>query len=225
MPGADCVADFVVPVFDAAATTQATPNFMPAAERVAASIRGEPPEKSGRAEDHKIQFLRGPGNRKRFVFPAGRNIGAAITVTLLALLFAGGGALIHNLDGPMFIVVIGEVVGALIAWGALSLWFRETEISFDPNGVERSTRMLGQGGTRAVLTSEAAGVAYNCTSEVNGTPYFTIKIKLKEGDPVKLISGVRERDAKWICGEIAQTLGVAANCEASNIDESRIIRP
>ena len=28
------------------------------------------------------------------------------------------------------------------------------EISFDPNGVERSTRMLGQGGTRTVLASE-----------------------------------------------------------------------
>jgi hypothetical protein len=222
MPGADYLADFVVPVFAAAATTQATPNFIPAAERAATPLRGQPPQKSGRAEEPKLQFLRGPGNRKRFVFPAGRRVGAAITATVLALLVAGTGMLVHNLEGPVFLVGIIEAIGALVAWGALIMWFYEVEISVDPHGVERTTRMLGQGGTRTVPAADVESVVYRCTTKVNDKSFFTIHLQLKQaGGKVTLVSALRPRDAEWISGEIAQSLGVGASRDESGIEERR----
>jgi hypothetical protein len=209
-------------VFAAAATTQATPNFTPAAERAAAPLRGDPPQKSGRAEEPKIQFLRGPGNRKRFVFPAGRRIGAAITTTVLALLVAGAGMLVHNLEGPVFLVGIIEAIGALVAWGALIMWFYEVEISVDPHGVERTTRMLGQGGTRTVPAADVESVVYRCMTQVNDKSFFTIHLQLKQaGGKVTLVSALSPRDAEWISGEIAESLGVGASRDESGIEERR----
>jgi hypothetical protein len=213
LPGADYAADFVVPVFDAPQTQPV--GFVPHAEHTAAPIRGAEPQKSGQSDDPRIQFLRGPGNRKRFIFPAGRQVGCAVTVTIFALVFVGGGMLIYNLDGPWFIAIIAEVIAAGIAWGAMILWFREVEIAFDPRGVERNTRMLMQRGTRTTPASDVAAVTYHSDTQVNDTSYYTVQLKLKDNNTVNLVGMLLVRDAQWIASEIASTLGVPSEEKAT----------
>src|SRR5207237_774731 len=71
MGGPDYVADFIVPVFNAPATQPA--GFVPAAERAAAHLRAATPPQATRGDDPSIGFSLASGNRKRFVFPGGRN--------------------------------------------------------------------------------------------------------------------------------------------------------
>jgi hypothetical protein len=133
--------------------------------------------------------------------------------------------LIQHFGGPIVIAVIGQVIGALVGWGALVMWFREIELSVDPHGLERSTRMLGRQGTRTVPAADVAGITYVSNTRVNDTSYYAISLKLKEGDDVRLVSGLRARDAEWIAGEIAQSLGVASEAEAPAFARSSVEGP
>ena len=209
VPGADYAADFSVPVFNVDATMQPA-GFVPRAESDAAKLRAPEPAQARRGDDARIQFSLGPGDRKKFLFPAGRSRAAAITITVLGLVFGGIGMGVQHFEGPMFFAIIFQVIGAAILTGAMVMWFREVELSVDPHGAVRQWRMLGCSGSRTVPVSSVSGVTYRSDTRVNDTAYYTVRAELKEGGTATLASGLLVRDAEWIAGEIAQSLGVAS---------------
>jgi hypothetical protein len=222
VPGADYAADFLVPVFDAADRMQPQ-GFVPRAEAPAARLRAPTPARSRRGDDPRIRFTIGPGMRKRFVFPAGRNRGSAITLTIFALVLGGAGYLAQAVHGPWFIGVLCGAVGGLFGWGALVSWFREIELTIDSHGVQYQWRMLGMGGVRSIDAGDISSIAFHSNTTVNNVKYYKIEAKLKEnGGEQKLISGLRQRDAQWIAGEIAQSLNVVSteDSEPAGIDPS-----
>jgi hypothetical protein len=214
MPGADYVTEFVIPVFDAPQTQ--APGFIPAAERAAAKIRDQSPAKSRRGDDSRIRFAIGPGTRKRFTFSAARNFGAAVSVSIIALApLLTGTVIFPRIHAPMLLSILLTVVGAAAGYWAVTMWFREYELSADTHGVERRWNMLGFSGGKSVAAADVASITYVGNMQINDTTYFTIDAKLKRGKTVKLASGVKSRDAAWIAGEVAQSLGVECVAEAS----------
>jgi hypothetical protein len=209
MPGADYAASFTVPVFNAPATQRQ--GFVPTTERAAAAVRRALPAQTGQGDDPTIRLMRGPGDRMRFVIPAGRNPGVAVFVTGLAIAFAAAGAIVQYAQGPAFIAYGLELVAALIAWGALNMWFRSIEVSADGRTLERSWRMLGRGGMRTIPIAELGSITYHTNTTVGDTAYYRIDAKLNDGSSVKLASGLRQRDAEWIAGELGSSAGVSAD--------------
>jgi hypothetical protein len=216
MEGTDYLAEFVVPVFDARSTQPA--EFIPPAEHTAAKLRADTPSESRRGDDSSIGFLTGTGNRKRFVFPAGRNPGAAITLTIFAIVFAamGIGVLVAMRDTfPRFLFGgLFSLISVPCLYGAAVMLLRRTELHFDPHFIERHRRMLGFSSVRSIKAAEVSKITYESNSTVNNTAYYGVFAKLNDGKSVRLASGLLVRDAKWVADEIASSLHVEASAES-----------
>ena len=208
MPGANYAADFTVPVFEHQSYGD---DFVPQSLSQVEKLRASP-EEAIALDDSQIQITAAnAAGRKRFVFPASRNRASATVLTMFALAFGGGGiGAIKLLDAPILFAGIFVLIGALFAYGALLYWFRHVELEVDRHGVKRAWRLLTFSGERTIRTLDIAQLQQEKTSEVNGTPYFTIYAHTSgDGRKIALISGLRSGDAEHVLGEIRSALGSA----------------
>ena len=67
------------------------------------------------------------------------------------------------------------------------------------------------GSTRTIPIAELGSITYHTNTTVGDTAYYRIDAKLNDGSSVKLASGLRQRDAEWIAGELGSSAGVSAD--------------
>jgi hypothetical protein len=202
MPGADYAADFTVPVFAA----EQPDEFVPQAEPLAARLRASHAARVA-LDDPRIDISVNAAGRKRLVFPASRNHGLAIWLTVLALVFGGVGVGVGMFAAPIVIPVVCVAIGLALAYGASIYWFRHVEILVDRHGVEPHWRMLGFGGTRKIAADEIIEIKKKITAHANDTPYHSVVVVTRDGKESSLVSNLRTSDAAHVVEEIVNSLG------------------
>lgn len=207
MPGADYVANFVLPIyhdsFDAA--------FVPKAEAIAARLRSS--QQATAKSRSSLPMTQDAAGRKRFDFPASRNRSTAVFATFFCLFFAGIVAAIIAFGAPLLFAGIFGVATLGIAYACVILWFRSVEITLDRHGVERRRTMLGIRTHHIFRKADVTAARYKITADVNGQSLYTVSLDLSNSKSESLVSGLVQKDAKELVEQIAAALEVNASPE------------
>jgi hypothetical protein len=210
MPGADYIADFVVPVFVA----NQPPNFTPRAEQFAAALRIPKDLQSLEASDLDLQ--RDAAGRIHLDIPAGRNMGGAVFMFILGAVFIVGILLMQEYafgDSGFFNFVFVPIFCLLGLWTeymAMSMLLRAYTLMITRDGIQLTWRMFGFSGSRSMRRDELSRITYMTNVAVNNTPYYTLTAHANGGAKMKLATWLHQDDAKRLAGEIGDVLGVEA---------------
>ena len=169
--GPDFHAIFDLPVFQVVGTETAENGETETEEADPTAALQASVEEIRRDENSKIKISDGPDGRE-FYFPAARNIGTALFVTLFMLVFNGAALLTHYLHATIVFPIVFGLVGVLMILGTFSLWFKSSRITINPAGVRAVNRYLLFSRTRQFPADDVARFATK-TGMQSGTQIFT----------------------------------------------------
>ncbi len=149
MSGPDFSAMFEVPVFRVAEMPMSAPeNDSDPTVTLQMSA-----EEIRRDEHSKIQVTIGPGGRE-FYFPAARNVGMAITMSVFFLAAAGGLAALLINHVSWFAAGVVGLIALFLGWACVNLWFKSSRVTIDSTGVTLWNSWMLFAKTRRFAASE-----------------------------------------------------------------------
>ena len=174
MRGPDFSAAFDVPVFKVAGTAVADAGDEP--DPTAALQM--PAEDLRRDEHSKIQVNDGPDGRE-FYFPAARNPGTALFITLFMLVFNGVAFVTFHLHAPMLFPFVFGLVGILMLFGTFNLWFKSSRVTIDSIGVRVTKRWLLLSRSRSFVAGDIVRLETKSGMTSGSTVYYDLKLLTK----------------------------------------------
>lgn len=139
--GPDFRAAFEVPVFKIAGAAIAPADETDADAADPTAALQAPIEEIRRDENSKIKISDGPGGRE-FYFPAARNIGTALFMTLGMLIFNGIAIATSLGHAPVLFPIAFGLIGILLMLGAFNMWFKSSRVTINPTTVRVISRWL-----------------------------------------------------------------------------------
>ena len=136
MSGPDFAATFEVPVFTVAGAAVAD-----ADEPDPTVALQMPVEEIRRDENSKIKITDSPCGRE-FYFPAARNPGTAVMVTVFWIVWSGFLWLMIAKHAPILFPIVFGLFDILIFWGCLMAWFKSSRVTVNDSGVTLNNRFL-----------------------------------------------------------------------------------
>ena len=172
-----------------------------------------PIEEIRRDTDSKIKVSDGPNGRD-FYFPAARNIGAALFLTIFLVFWSAVFYVLLRTKAPPIFPIFWGVSDAIIAYACSNLWFKSSRVTVDSTRVTATNRWLVFSRTRQFSASEVAHFATKAGMQ-SGTRVFTdIKLIRPGGDERAAPSGVTVAasiaspvEADWLVTEMNKALG------------------
>ncbi len=173
--GIDYAAVFPVPVFR---TEQSSPEAT-GDERHIPSLLAGPDAFAERAfPDSKIRIGSLDGGGREFVFRAFRNPGAAASLSGFTLLWLATIPLQLYFGAPALFPIVTGLVGALLVWGSLSLWFRVTRVQVEPGRIAVRSGLFGLGRWKRYASSEISEIRPKIGMQWGQTPYYDLVLVL-----------------------------------------------
>jgi hypothetical protein len=202
VPGVDYAATFEVPVFR---TDRSREPVTGDEEKLLGPLPESLPYRQ--PPDSPIRVSAGPRGT-RIVFPAGRNPGAALGLTVFAGLWGGIVWLLLNLRaGPFFVGVFGLVESVLV-YAVLRMWLRVVEVTAGRDGVAIASGFVGVGDPQTVAAADITGVDVAIGMQAGTAVYYALMVVRKDGRRVSAGSGIRDkREAEWLAGLVRQAVG------------------
>ncbi len=201
MPGVDYDAVFEVPVFRTAES--ATPVPAPADPTETALEYHQPPGSSIRVTENR----RGTS----IVFPAGRNAGAAASVSGFILLWLGIVWGIVKLGAPLLFPLVFGGFGLLLLAISLGLWLGTTTLEIDHGQLAVTSGWLGGGRRRTYTAEEIDSITPRIGMQAGSRVFYDLRIRLRSGRTVSAGRGIRDKhEAEWLAERIDAALRVRA---------------
>jgi len=145
-------------------------------------------------------------------FGAARNPSFALGTTAFTLLWTGALWLQWYLEVPRFFIVVTGLFELLLLFIVCDLWCGSTTVIVRPGAVRRRHSLLGLGAWRTIPVSEIASIALAIsmqTSGRSGTPYYEIRVVLKNRRRYGLGDGIRsKRHAEWLLEHMKNEAGI-----------------
>ncbi len=229
MSGPDFSATFEVPVFRVAGTVPVVESEADPTAPLQMSV-----EEIRRDEHSKIQVTDGPGGRE-FYFPAARNLGTAIGITVFFLVWTAFTVAAYVLFKSLFFEIVFTVVDFFIFVGCVNLWLKSSRVTIDSTGVSAKTRWLLFSKSRRFAADDIERFDTKIGMTSGNNVYYLIKLvkpgsegdfaahktryqqtgerpplKFAVNDPsgVTLASGIASKpEADWLVQEMTKALG------------------
>ncbi|HEX5398649.1 MAG TPA: hypothetical protein VFY06_06315 [Verrucomicrobiae bacterium] len=194
----------------------------------------EPVEQLRQDEHSKIQISNGPNGRE-FYFPAARNPGTAVFITLFMLVFNGVAVVTLHFDAPILFPIVFGLIGLLLIFVTFNLWFKSSRVTIDSSGVRVTKRWLMFSQFRTFAAKEIVRFDTKAGIQSGTTVFWDIKLvtngsedsfaatrkrfqKTGQRPPLKfsldgssgftLASGVTSApEANWLVQEMTKALG------------------
>jgi hypothetical protein len=202
MSGPDFSASFEVPVFKVAGAAVADadePDPTAAMQMAIEEIR--------RDEKSKIKITDGPCGRE-FYFPAARNIGAALSLTVAFLAFGGFTVAARLLFHSLFFEVVFGLVSLLIFLGCLNLWLKSSRVTIDSGGVRAVNRWLIFSRSRNFSMQDIGGVETKIGMTSGNQALYCLQLGLRADKNFTVTSGIASKpEADWLVREMTRALG------------------
>jgi hypothetical protein len=170
MAGPDFSVRFDVPVFKVAGAANAV-----ADEPDPTAALQESVEELRRDENSKIQVTDGPNGRE-FYFPAARNLGTALLLTVVLAVWSGFLWLMISKQAPILFPIVFGLFEIFILWGCFTAWFKSSRITIDSSGVTAVNRWLIFSRTRRFAADEVARFATKAGMQSGSRVYLDIKL-------------------------------------------------
>lgn len=205
VPGVDYAATFEVPVFR-------TDRSLEPVTGDEANLLGPLPESLPYRQppDSPIRVSSGPRGTQ-IVFPAGRNPGVALGLTVFAALWGGIVWLLVSLRAGIFFVGAFGLAEIVLVYAVLRMSLWVVEITAAREGVAIASGLVSVGDPRTVAAADIAGVEAAIGMQAGTTVYYALSVVRKDGRRVGAGSGIRDkREAEWLAGIVRQAVGLTS---------------
>jgi hypothetical protein len=202
VPGVDYVSVFEVPVFRTPASDQ------PPGPEVERLLGREPSAAAwSRPADSPIRLTR-RGSSTELLFPAGRNRGAALGVTLFAVLSGAVVTALVLLEAPIGCPIVFAAVEALVVYAALRLWFRVVVVTADRERLSVAAGLGRPGAARTVSAAEVRGIEVRIGLQSGDRVWYDLRAIRPDGRPLDVGGGIpNKREAEWLAAQLEDALG------------------
>ena len=202
IPGLDLRSNFVLPVFQTAAS---------ASTLTAAKIQ----EQSGGAEppDSKIARENSTAGGTHYRFRRARNRGVALTLTLFGLVFAAPLVLFGFIGRLGWWWLIGAIplgisglLGLFMLTYAGWLWLGTTTIELRSRELHIRSSVLGISRSRVVNGADVHDLALYSGMQSGDHVWYDLRLKMANGRTVTAGSNMEKAEAEWFLGEVKKSL-------------------
>jgi hypothetical protein len=202
VPGIDYLSLFEVPVFRTGAS-----DLPPTQQDLSLGDRLNPAEYR-QPRDSRITVSRSIRGTE-IVFPAARNPGAAISLTLFSLLWGASIALMLYLKAPLLFPIVFGLFGLLLLIGMLQLWFEVSRVVAERGSVSVASGYLYPGREQTIASGEVAEITTRIGMQAGSRPYYDLMILSKRGKRIIAGRSIRnKREAEWLAVTLQQALGL-----------------
>ncbi|MGH7515842.1 MAG: hypothetical protein ACREOC_00010 [Gemmatimonadales bacterium] len=204
VPGVDYESMFEVPVFR---TTASDAPPMAETER----LLGRAPSAAGwrQPADSPIRVTTTAGATE-VLFPAGRNRGAALGVTLCAAIWGAVVTAVFVLDAPLIFKLVCALVEALIVYAVLRLWFRVVRVTANRERLSVAAGFGTPGEPRTLSAAEVGQVEVRVGMQSGERVWYDLYVVRPNGKTLQAGGGIRDkREAEWIAARLREALGQA----------------
>lgn len=232
MSGPDYHSLTEVPVFETAESSDEVPEPSRFVKEARQRQRTRGPQGS------KVRLSPTPAGGRQFYFPPARNKGAALSLTVFTLIFAGittalviwgfsdGGWFSPlNLFFLLFPAVFGFVTLLLVLF-TLDSWFGATRVVIEDGRLRVRNAILGLGRWKEISCHEIAGIKLGIgmqqkqTMTQSAKAYYDIEVHPKNGRRFKVGRAVRnKREAEWLVEQMSQAVDSAPGAVGSEAFE------
>ena len=171
MSGPDFRAQFEVPVFHVAGAAVAAE----AVESDSTVALQESVEEIRRDENSKIQVADGPRGRE-FYFPAARNLGMVIAMTVFWLIWSGVLWFMIVQKAPVLFPIVFGLVDVLVFFGLLNAWLKSSRITINSSSVTAVNRWLIFSRTRQFDAGDIAEIIAQQDMQSGSQIYWAIRL-------------------------------------------------
>jgi hypothetical protein len=203
VPGVDYDSTFEVPVFRTAASEQIPP------ETGAGASTPSAVQTSYRPPADSPITVTTTRRGTEILFPAARNPGPAIGMTVFMVIWWGALALQLYLKAPIVFPIVTGVFGIILAVFVLELWLRVSRVTVDAGTLTLASGYLTPGRERRLAAADIADVVPAIGMQSGKTVYYDVVIRRKDGKKTTAGSSVRDkREAEWLAATIRRSLGL-----------------
>jgi hypothetical protein len=204
VPGLDYRAAFEVPVFK---TAESDPDFTPDERAIAEYVAPASPDQDLRlAGVRKTPSPAGDG--ERFVFPLCRNLGLSVFFSLFFLGWSGMVFLMFYWQALIVLPIVFGLVGALLLWHVVDLWFYRSVVDASPRGLAVAGGWFGLGRPRWIEAAQVEKI--EAAGKTRSDPYTWYDLVVVRGDGKRMTAAKRlggQRLANSIIRQIEQAMG------------------
>jgi hypothetical protein len=202
VPGVDYLSSFEVPVFRTAASE------LPPTQQDLSLGQSLNPAEYRQPRDSRITVSRNTGGTE-IVFPAARNPGAAISLTLFSLLWTASIALMLYLKAPLLFPIVFGFFELLLLIGLLQLWLEVSRVVVQRGSVSVARGYLYPGREQTIAGREIAEVTTRIGMQAGSRPYYDLMILANGGKRIVAGRSIRsKREAEWLAATLQQALGL-----------------
>jgi hypothetical protein len=208
VPGVDYKDLFEVPVF----RTKDSPSEAEARVFANESVKAERP-------NAPTVVVTATSNGLEFYFPAARNRGFALGITVFFLFWSGTIVFMIKLGAPFIFPVIFGLFDLLMLSIVLQMWLGTSRVQINSSGARFQSGFLNRGKWRDVPRSEISTIQSVISAQqggASGTPYYTIQLLRKDGKKIALGQTIRNKqETEWLVQEMRKALGLGTTRTAA----------
>lgn len=202
MAGPDFSVSFEVPVFKVAGG-----NAGQATEADPTAAWQMPVEEIRRDENSKIQVSDGPDGRE-FYFPAARNIGTTLYLTLMFLILTAFTLAAYVLFKSLFFEIVFTALEVLIFFAVLDRWFKSSRVNVDPTGVHARKRWLIFSRSKNFTAADIRSIELKLAFNVGSHAFYSLQLVLPSGKTAVIATDLPDKlEAEWLAQEMTKALG------------------
>jgi hypothetical protein len=144
-----------------------------------------------------------------FNFPAARNHGVAVGLTIFLALWSGAIVALLLFKAPIFFPIMLGLFDLIILVVVFDLWFGSACVTVSRDTVTVTRTMRGWQRERVVPVTDIKEFQATIGLEVGTTTYYDIKIVLRSGKRYTIASSIKDiREADWLAAEMARCAGI-----------------
>jgi hypothetical protein len=144
-------------------------------------------------------------------FPAARNPGAALSLTVFTLLWVGIVAALIRFHVPLFFPVVFGAFGLLLVVGSLELWLTVSRVVVDKGSISVAQGYIYPGSEKTIASAQISSVIAKISMQTGSVPYYDVVLVTTAGKQIAAGRWVRnKREAEWLAATIKDALGLEA---------------
>jgi hypothetical protein len=219
MPGIGYFEQFEVPVFRVALTPEQERLAETARERECLEV-----EQYQRPSDSRIQVSQLADGAAEFYFPAARNVGPAVGLTIFLAIWSGIVWALIRYHVPAFFVGCFLLAEVGIAAGTFCVWFRSMRVIAGPDGLTIINQWLAVRTEKRISAAETRGLVVKPGMTAGRTVYHDIKAVRADGKEFGVGPSIpNKQEADHLALQIERCIGKAATVERSLHSESETV--
>jgi hypothetical protein len=201
--GVGYASKFEVPMFKVAQTPQQVASAKSVLSRERAAI-----EKYQPSANSPIRVQSATGGGEEFYFPAMRNAGAGLVLTVFFVFWSAIFWLLVHGKAPLVFPIFWGVSDLLIFAAVLRFLTGTTRVVADPSGLTITKRMIGIRRTRVIPAGDVAEIKAVIGMTSGQTAYQNITVVCRDGRKITAGSAIRDsQEAQWLAMQMMKCVG------------------